>query len=246
MKLNKLMMTAAASAMIAGGAIAQDTTATTGTDATIGTDVATDAPAMAPQFTSISEMTVGDLVGKKVYEPNGDTIGDIDYIVGSSGSADAVIGIGGFLGLGEYTVALPLSEFTYDAEQQMVKLDTTKDALKEQPEYDESGIESLPDETPLSDLIVSADTSATTSTADDGAMKSDDAAVEADTAVDGDTAIEGDATIESDTAVESDDTMTDDSAVDTETSGDASTDMDATTSDTTTEEGTMDEETKTE
>ncbi len=258
MKLNKLMMTAAATAMIASGAIAQDTTATTGTDATIGTDVATDAPAMAPQFTSISEMTVGDLVGKKVYEPNGDTIGDIDYIVGGSGSADAVIGIGGFLGLGEYTVALPLSEFTYDAEQQMVKLDTTKDALKEQPEYDESGIESLPDETPLADLIVSADTSATTSTADDGAMKSDDAAVEADTAVEGDTAIEGDATvegdaavegdatIESDTAVESDDTMADDSAVDTETSGDASTDMDATTSDTTTEEGAMDEEKKAE
>ena len=71
-------------------------------------------------------MTVGDLVGKTVYQPDGDKIGDVDYIVGDAGGAYAVIGIGGFLGLGEYTVALPLSELNYDAGQQMVTLDTTE------------------------------------------------------------------------------------------------------------------------
>ena len=92
---------------------------------------------------------MGDIVGKNVYEADGATIGDIDYIVGSSGAASAVIGIGGFLGLGEYTVALPLGDFTYDADQQMVKISTTKDVLKEQPEFDETDTESLPDETRL-------------------------------------------------------------------------------------------------
>ena len=217
MTLKTLMMTAAASALIAGGAIAQDTstTDTTGVDATV-TDVA---PA-APQFTSIGEMTVGDLVGQNVYEPNGKTIGDIDYIIGADGGADAVVGIGGFLGLGEYTVALPLEEFTFDAESQMVKLDTTKDALKQQPEFDESEAESLPDETPLADLMASADTSAdtsvTTSTADDGAMKTDsdmaeDAATTDDAATD-------DATMSSD----------EEPAVEAETSGDESMETDVT------------------
>ncbi|WP_324752690.1 PRC-barrel domain-containing protein [Roseovarius sp. Pro17] len=210
MTLKTLMMTAAASALIAGGAIAQDTstTDTTGVDTTV-TDVA---PA-APQFTSISEMTVGDLVGQNVYEPNGKTIGDIDYIIGAGGGADAIIGIGGFLGLGEYTVALPLEEFTFDAESQMVKLDTTKDALKEQPEFDESEAESLPDETPLADLMASADTSAdtsaTTSTADDGAMKTDDDMADDASASDGTTmteegATEGDDSMETEVIEETD------------------------------------------
>ena len=171
MALKAFMMTAAASALIAGGAIAQDTT-TTGTDAPMTTEMPAEAPAMAPAFTSIEEMTVGDIVGKNVYEADGATIGDIDYIVGSSGAASAVIGIGGFLGLGEYTVALPLGDFTYDADQQMVKVSTTKDVLKEQPEFDETDAESLPDETRLSDLMVSSDTSAPATTSGDAATGS--------------------------------------------------------------------------
>ncbi|MFX0545326.1 hypothetical protein ACEWPL_007230 [Roseovarius sp. S1116L3] len=172
MTLKTLMMTAAASALIAGGAIAQDT-ATTDTDTTVGTEMSADAPAATPAFTSIEEMTVGDIVGQSVYEPNGDTIGDIDYVVSAGSSADAVIGIGGFLGLGEYTVALPLSDFTYDADQQMVKLDTTKDALKELPEFDESNAESLPDETPLADLMASSDSADPAATTGDAATSSD-------------------------------------------------------------------------
>lgn len=244
MKLKTLMMTAAASALIAGGAIAQDTTATTDVDVTTA-DVA---PAV-PQFTSISEMTVGDIVGQNVYEPNGEKIGDIDYIIGADGGADAVIGIGGFLGLGEYTVALPLEEFTYDAEQQMVKLDTTKDALKEQPEFDESGAESLPDETALASLMESEEAPA----ADDGAMNSGDASIDEETmteddsakmeaeqsdqaVVPDDAAVEGDADVEADAAVEAD---TEVEGSDAEMTDDAAADADAA-------EGEMDEETKAE
>merc|ERR1711974_380214 len=97
---------------IAGGAIAQDS-ATTGADTSVGTDMSAEGTMAAPAFTSISEMTVGDIVGQSVYQTNGETIGDVDYIIGNQGSAEAVVGIGGFLGLGEYTVALPLSDFSY-------------------------------------------------------------------------------------------------------------------------------------
>ncbi|MBB3996003.1 hypothetical protein GGR95_003669 [Sulfitobacter undariae] len=159
MVLKALMMTATASALIAGGAMAQDTN-TSGSAAPTATEMPVEAPERAPTFTSINEMTVGDIVGENVYEASGATIGEIDYIAGSGGAASAVVGIGGFLGLGEYTVALPLSDFTYDADQQMVKVDTTKDALKEQPEFDETDVESLPEETRLSGLMASVDTTA--------------------------------------------------------------------------------------
>jgi hypothetical protein len=159
MALKAIMMTAAASALITGSAIAQ-AVPTTGTDAPTTTEMPSEVPIMEPTFASISEMTVGDIVGQNVYEVDGDIIGDIDYIIGRDGAASAVIGIGGFLGLGEYTVALPLEGFTYDADQQMVKVNTTKDTLKEQPEFDETGAESLPDETRLSDLMANSDTSA--------------------------------------------------------------------------------------
>ncbi|WP_281967207.1 PRC-barrel domain-containing protein [Roseovarius nanhaiticus] len=185
MTFKTLMMTAAASAMIAGGAIAQDS-ATTGADTSVGTDMSAEGTMAAPAFTSISEMTVGDIVGQSVYQTNGETIGDVDYIIGNQGSAEAVVGIGGFLGLGEYTVALPLSDFSYDATQQMIMLDRTKDALKELPEFDESTAESLPDETPLADLISSND-------AGQGSMSDDATASEGSASMDEETSTEGDA-----------------------------------------------------
>ncbi|MCQ0091065.1 PRC-barrel domain-containing protein [Roseovarius sp. M141] len=228
MKLKTLMMSAAISALIAGSAVAQtETTDTTAADGTVAATGDTDAAVIAPQFTSISEMTVGDLVGQNVYEPNGETIGDIDYVVGRDGGALAVIGIGGFLGLGEYTVGLPLSDFTYDASQQMVTLDTTKEALKEQVEFDESDVESLPDETPLASLIASADATGSDAVVDD--MSDDTMAVDpvvpdegADMSDEGadmsdDTSVTGGAvTDDSATSMEAPaeaDTMTDDTAV---------------------------------
>ncbi len=159
MTLKKLMLTTAVSAFVATGAFAQ-----TATVPEAGTTTTTEAP-MAQTFASIDEMTVGDLLGKSVYEPNGDSIGDIDYVLGNNGSANVVIGIGGFLGLGEYTVAVPLDDLTFNADEQTVQLDTTKEALKELPEFDESDAESLPDETQLGTLMVADDPAAPAATA---------------------------------------------------------------------------------
>ncbi len=242
MKLKTLMMSAAISALIAGSAVAQtDTTDTTATDGTVAGTADTDAAgaaAMMPQFTSISEMTVGDLVGQNVYGPDGGTIGDIDYVVARDGGGLAVIGIGGFLGLGEYTVALPLTDFGYDASQQMVTLDTTKEALKEQAEFDESDVESLPDETPLADLVVSADATGSDAMVDDAttgdSAVSDDVA-EPDAGAD---MTDGMATDDAaDGALEAGDAATDDAA----TSDDAPADPDMTT-----EEGAVEDDTTTE
>jgi sporulation protein YlmC with PRC-barrel domain len=76
------------------------------------------------------------ILGKDVYNDTGDKIGEIsDLIVAPNKSVSyAIVGVGGFLGMGERDVAVPVSRF----KQQMGKIvlkGATKDALKAAPEF---------------------------------------------------------------------------------------------------------------
>ncbi|MFY0733715.1 PRC-barrel domain-containing protein [Aurantimonas sp. NFXS3] len=65
--------------------------------------------AINPSSTSQRELTVQELTDYDVISADGDTLGDIEQIVEGNGRLYAVIGSGGFLGLGEKQVAIPLS-----------------------------------------------------------------------------------------------------------------------------------------
>jgi hypothetical protein len=135
---------------------------TTETEADISTDVeeglADESDAMTAETempaardladaSAFSGMTVSEVVGMPVESADAQDVGEIDYIVSNPGGPEAVIGLGGFLGLGEYTVALPLGAFTIDQERMVLVLDGfTEDELLAMPEIDESGLEELPGE----------------------------------------------------------------------------------------------------
>lgn len=192
MTLRTLLMSAGAAAILAGAATAQSTDGTmTGDTATGMQGDASMAPA-APQFTSIEEMTVGDVLGMNTVDPEGATIGEIDYVIEQPEGVAAVIGIGGFLGMGEYTVALPLEDFELNPEGTAFVLSTDKETLKAQPEFDESGAESLPAETPVAGLLESGDD--TGAATDDGTGSGTDATEEAPTSDSGDDGAEAEAT----------------------------------------------------
>lgn len=107
----------------------------------------------APVDAEMSTMVVGDLIGKDVAEANGEVVGEIDYIVRDGDKLAAVIGIGGFLGLGEYTVAIPLTEFGMTAEEDVLKLaNWTETELEAQPEFDETNVEGLPEDMPIDQI----------------------------------------------------------------------------------------------
>ncbi|SLN24681.1 hypothetical protein ROJ8625_01022 [Roseivivax jejudonensis] len=120
------------------------------------------------EFTSIEEMTVGDVVGTPVFGPEDERIGEIDYVIDRGDGAEMVIGIGGFLGLGEYTVALPATDFQMSQEPQGFMLDTDQETLEQQPEYDESEIEPLPDDMMMSELMGGGDVEGGTSDMESG------------------------------------------------------------------------------
>ena len=156
MTIKTLMTTSALSLLLATAAVAQtaDSTApapapmagdSAPMDSTAGIDPA------APQ--DLSEMTVGDLTGTDVIDANGDSIGTINDVVQGPAAGEAVVGIGGFLGIGRHDVALPLGDLSYDPETGAVLVDLTRETLEAMPEHDSAARESLPAETQLAMLL---------------------------------------------------------------------------------------------
>jgi sporulation protein YlmC with PRC-barrel domain len=76
------------------------------------------------------------ILGKSVYNDKNDKVGDVeDLIIAPDSSVSyAIIGVGGFLGLGERQVAIPINRFTH-SEGRMVLPGATKDALQAMPSF---------------------------------------------------------------------------------------------------------------
>lgn len=156
MTLKMFMTTTALGLVLATSALAQS-----GTDAGTGTTTTAPAESTAPTATnegavvpsSLSGMTVGDLNGTDVIDASGETIGTIKQVVQGPGAAEAVVGIGGFLGLGQYEVALPLNDLSYEAEAEAIAVTLTREELEAKPEYDAAGRETLPADTQLATLM---------------------------------------------------------------------------------------------
>lgn len=116
------------------------------TETNLETDVTRTDTSMSNAF---SGMVVGDLIGLKVVEADGESIGEVDSVIKTEDGYAAVVGVGGFLGLGERTVAVPLDEISMAAENDLKLSTWTKAELEAQPEIDEDTVENLEDDVRL-------------------------------------------------------------------------------------------------
>lgn len=87
-----------------------------------------------------NEVLANDIIGTEVQNNNGETLGSIsDMILAQDGSLKAVIiGVGGFLGIGDRDVAVPWSSInvSHDQGQNLVlKLDAGREQLENAPEF---------------------------------------------------------------------------------------------------------------
>jgi uncharacterized protein YjbJ (UPF0337 family)/sporulation protein YlmC with PRC-barrel domain len=82
-------------------------------------------------------MRASDILGMDVQNYNGDTIGEVDDLIvtGNEDVAQAVISVGGFLGIGDKLVAVPYSQLQISNDHEYVIYNATEDALKSQPEF---------------------------------------------------------------------------------------------------------------
>ena len=148
--MKALLVTAVAAFTLVGAqAIAQ----TTATPLMKSEDNATTAP--KPPSVALPSATSGSvnyyskadgawraskLIGTKVVNNDGETVGDINEIVldGAGKATAAVIGVGGFLGMGEHEVAVNFDSLKVALDgngKATVTLNATKESLKAAPQW---------------------------------------------------------------------------------------------------------------
>ena len=83
---------------------------------------------------------LGDFIGKRIYNTSGEDLGEVnDFFVTDKGSVQAVIlGVGGFLGIGEKDVAVNMSaiQFVQDGNNTKLVVNASKNQLTGAPAFD--------------------------------------------------------------------------------------------------------------
>jgi sporulation protein YlmC with PRC-barrel domain len=139
--IRNLLATTAVATLIATGAFAQEATTTAPAPAD---------PAVQDQAAVVKAdgHLATQIIGETVYNGTGDdaqNIGDVnDIVIGADGNIEAVvIGVGGFLGLGEKNVAVDFAQLDWaerDGDRWLVA-PTTKEQLEQQAAFDRSAYE---------------------------------------------------------------------------------------------------------
>jgi sporulation protein YlmC with PRC-barrel domain len=90
----------------------------------------------------LREITTGwsakrQIMGQAVYNDKDERVGQVEDIIVAPDKAVsyAIVGAGGFLGLGKHDVAIPVSQFKIK-DGKLVLAGATKDALKAMPEFE--------------------------------------------------------------------------------------------------------------
>ncbi|HEY9038855.1 MAG TPA: PRC-barrel domain-containing protein [Roseovarius sp.] len=138
-----------------------------------------------------SDFYASNLIGMRIYnaenavaadttiadggEAEWDDIGEInDIIVTQDGKVSAVIlGVGGFLGIGERDVAVPMSDITVvreegDSDDRFLVVSTTKEALEQMPAFERGDDMADADMDANAEMAVDEDNTATAQMANDG------------------------------------------------------------------------------
>ena len=91
------------------------------------------------QVFSHSPVKASSVIGTRVVNPNGDSLGEIKEVVFDPCTgrvAYAVVSFGGFLGMGEKLFAIPFSAFEYNLTKNRYELDVSEERLKQAPGFD--------------------------------------------------------------------------------------------------------------
>ena len=129
-------------------AASQDRQERVTSEETAGERSATDNETMAinPGSSSEREMTVEEVTDYDIIGANGEVLGDIQEIVKVDNRLFAVIGSGGFLGLGEKEVAIPLSSLMA-TDRGMIAPNVTESQIDALSEFDDDQYPELDGET---------------------------------------------------------------------------------------------------
>ena len=92
----------------------------------------------------LAAMPASDVIGSEVKNQEGDTVAEIVDIVKRQGQDDlyAVLSVGGFLGIGDKEVMVPVNKLQVSQEGEIVMVNVSEEQLRQMPPYEEEGFES--------------------------------------------------------------------------------------------------------
>ena len=147
----KLLASTAVATLLAGAAVAQDST-TPAPAEPAQTPPATTEPdaAAAPAATGDGHLA-SNIIGESVYNSSADdaeTIGNVtDLVVNADGSIKSlIVGVGGFLGVGQKNVEIDYktAEWTERNGDRWIVVSSTKEQMESQPAFDPAPFEPAP------------------------------------------------------------------------------------------------------
>ena len=154
--MRKQLLAATALVAIAGAAVAAET-GTTETQAQSGQEIAPAQDLALVTSPSMTSHLASELIGETVYTsqaPDAETVGDItDIVIAENGEIEGVvIGVGGFLGVGEKNVAVDFEQLTWaefqdgDLIDARLVLAATPEQLEAAPAFDVSVLQTEPED----------------------------------------------------------------------------------------------------
>ena len=129
-------------ALLAGPVLAQSPGTTTRSPGGTANSTAPAAPPKQPAPDPMKQEDVSKIKGSAVYGSDGKKLGSIAAVLMKPDSKQIdrlVVGEGGVLGIGTHDVALPVDQFSWDADKDGFRLAKTADDLKSMPEWKAAG-----------------------------------------------------------------------------------------------------------
>lgn len=112
--------------------------------------------AQTERYAVDSQKTVGDLIGQEVENAQGETVGEIEAVIMPADKAQAqiVLSVGGLLGIGDKSVALPFERLTWqDDGTARLASDVTEEELEQLPSVEVTDDERLPEDTVIAEVV---------------------------------------------------------------------------------------------
>ncbi len=128
-----------------------DATADAATDVWEGVKSATASAADAIE--TFGDEIVSDIIGTNVLAESGEDVGEIDAIVETDGTLQAVVGVGGFLGIAEHDVLIEMDKFSMVDESTVMINGVTAAEIEAMPEVDQSELVMVDGELTLEQAI---------------------------------------------------------------------------------------------
>jgi len=136
-----LMLAAALAVVPAMAQPASHSTTTASATGRTGDVTSTNPSDRNPVMTQMGEARASKIIGSSVYNDHDEKVGSIDdLLIAKDGKMNAVLSVGGFLGMGSKYVEVPYADLTFgntqrDSENRVVLKGATKESLKTQPAY---------------------------------------------------------------------------------------------------------------